>query len=246
MGTVPALVAGFAVVLGHVYSPFLRGKGGKGVACALGTVLAVEPFVALAAVVVFAVTKTLVPFVGEASVVAVLLDRRARGAGRGGDRARDHGDRRRVARPHRRARPVAAPAQHRRLGPPPALTSGAVLGRPHGGGRRGRRPQVLGGSGCWRSTCLASVHAPSTSPRAALAARDGPAAGAARGVRPDGPRAEARRGRRRRSTVDRLAGVDRRRRPLDQPVVAGCCRRTAAPTSTGYRRSPRTTSTDAR
>lgn len=72
MGTVPALVAGFAVVLGHVYSPFLRGKGGKGVACALGTVLAVEPFVALAAVVVFGVTKTLVPFVGEASVVAVL------------------------------------------------------------------------------------------------------------------------------------------------------------------------------
>ena len=72
MGTVPALVAGFAVVLGHVYSPFLRGKGGKGVACALGTVLAMEPFVALAAVVVFGVTKTLVPFVGEASVVAVL------------------------------------------------------------------------------------------------------------------------------------------------------------------------------
>ncbi len=72
MGTVPALVAGFAVVLGHVYSPFLRGRGGKGVACALGTVLAVEPFVALSAVLVFLITKTLVPFVGEASVVAVL------------------------------------------------------------------------------------------------------------------------------------------------------------------------------
>ena len=36
MGTVPALVAGLAVVLGHVFSPFLRGRGGKGVACALG------------------------------------------------------------------------------------------------------------------------------------------------------------------------------------------------------------------
>jgi glycerol-3-phosphate acyltransferase PlsY len=72
MGTLPALVAGLAVVLGHVYSPFLRGRGGKGVACALGTVLAVEPFVALGAVVVFLVTKALVPFVGEASVVAVL------------------------------------------------------------------------------------------------------------------------------------------------------------------------------
>lgn len=72
MGTVPALVAGLGVVLGHVYSPFLRGRGGKGVACAFGAVLAVEPFVALGAVVVFAVTKAFVPFVGEASVVAVL------------------------------------------------------------------------------------------------------------------------------------------------------------------------------
>ena len=72
MGTLAAVVGGLAVVLGHVFSPFLRGKGGKGVACALGTVLAVEPLVALAAVVVFGLTKAFVPFVGEASVVAVL------------------------------------------------------------------------------------------------------------------------------------------------------------------------------
>lgn len=72
LGTLPALVAGLAVALGHVFSPFLRGRGGKGVACALGAVLAVEPFVALGAVVVFGLTKTVVPFVGEASVVAVL------------------------------------------------------------------------------------------------------------------------------------------------------------------------------
>lgn len=72
LGTLPALVAGLAVALGHVFSPFLRGRGGKGVACALGAVLAVEPLVALGAVVVFGLTKTVVPFVGEASVVAVL------------------------------------------------------------------------------------------------------------------------------------------------------------------------------
>ena len=29
MGTVPALVAGLAVVLGHVFSPFLGGRGGR-------------------------------------------------------------------------------------------------------------------------------------------------------------------------------------------------------------------------
>ena len=73
MGTVPALVAGFAVVLGHVFSPFLRGRGGKGVACALGAVLAIEPAVALAAVLVFALAKVVVPFVGEASVVTMLV-----------------------------------------------------------------------------------------------------------------------------------------------------------------------------
>lgn len=73
MGTVPALVAGFSVVLGHVFSPFLRGRGGKGVACALGTVLAIEPWVALGALVVFGLVKIAVPFVGEASVITMGL-----------------------------------------------------------------------------------------------------------------------------------------------------------------------------
>ncbi len=69
MGTVPALVAGFAVVLGHVFSPFLGGKGGKGVAAALGAILAIAPWVGLGAVVVFAVATVVLPFVGEASIV---------------------------------------------------------------------------------------------------------------------------------------------------------------------------------
>jgi glycerol-3-phosphate acyltransferase PlsY len=71
MGTTPALVAGFAVVLGHVFSPFLGGHGGKGAACALGAVLAVEPWAGLGAVLGFALAKTALPFVGEASVVTV-------------------------------------------------------------------------------------------------------------------------------------------------------------------------------
>ena len=73
MGTLAAIVAGTAVVLGHMFSPFLRGKGGKGVASALGALLAIAPGVALGAVVVFVLAKTVLPFVGEASVVTMLV-----------------------------------------------------------------------------------------------------------------------------------------------------------------------------
>ncbi|QKE84359.1 glycerol-3-phosphate acyltransferase [Arthrobacter sp. NEB 688] len=70
LGTLPALVVASGVVLGHVFSPFLKGRGGKGVACALGGILAVAPWVALAALVVFALALTGLRKVGEASVVA--------------------------------------------------------------------------------------------------------------------------------------------------------------------------------
>ena len=69
MGMVPALVAGLAVVLGHVFSPFLGGKGGKGVAAALGAMLAIAPWVAVGAVLFCALATVALPFIGEASVV---------------------------------------------------------------------------------------------------------------------------------------------------------------------------------
>jgi acyl phosphate:glycerol-3-phosphate acyltransferase len=72
LGTVPALAVGLAAVLGHAYSPFLRGRGGKGVACALGAIVAVQPWWAVAAVAVFGVARALLPQVGEASVVTAL------------------------------------------------------------------------------------------------------------------------------------------------------------------------------
>jgi glycerol-3-phosphate acyltransferase PlsY len=52
-GSTVAVVVGLAVVAGHMYSPFLRGKGGKGVATALGAMLALAPWYALIAVVTF-------------------------------------------------------------------------------------------------------------------------------------------------------------------------------------------------
>lgn len=70
LGTWVALFGGVACVLGHIYSPYLGGRGGKGVATSLGAMLVLVPWVALAAVVVFAVCLPFVSRLGNASVVA--------------------------------------------------------------------------------------------------------------------------------------------------------------------------------
>ncbi|HUS27638.1 MAG TPA: glycerol-3-phosphate 1-O-acyltransferase PlsY [Kofleriaceae bacterium] len=48
-------MAGFAAILGHCFSPFLNGKGGKGVATALGVFAVVAPALVFVAVGVFLV-----------------------------------------------------------------------------------------------------------------------------------------------------------------------------------------------
>jgi glycerol-3-phosphate acyltransferase PlsY len=68
-GEVAGLIGGIAAVLGHISSPFLRGKGGKGVATSLGAVLGVHPIWALVVVLVFAVVFALTRRVGISSVV---------------------------------------------------------------------------------------------------------------------------------------------------------------------------------
>jgi acyl phosphate:glycerol-3-phosphate acyltransferase len=72
-GSVTALFVGLAVVLGHVWSPFLKGQGGKGVATSLGAILAVEPWFALVMVVVFVLLVWRLRWVAGASVSACLL-----------------------------------------------------------------------------------------------------------------------------------------------------------------------------
>ncbi len=47
-GAVPALI-GFVAILGHVFSPWMAWKGGKGVASSLGVFLALDPFAAAVA-----------------------------------------------------------------------------------------------------------------------------------------------------------------------------------------------------
>ncbi|MEI2765903.1 MAG: glycerol-3-phosphate 1-O-acyltransferase PlsY [Dermatophilaceae bacterium] len=63
-------LAGVAAVLGHAYSPFLRGRGGKAVATALGAVLAVHPWWAVLLVGVFAVVVVVTRWVALGSVAA--------------------------------------------------------------------------------------------------------------------------------------------------------------------------------
>jgi acyl phosphate:glycerol-3-phosphate acyltransferase len=58
---------GFAAMLGHCFSPWLRWRGGKGVACAVGVYLVIAPLLAALAVAVFAAVllATRVPALGS-------------------------------------------------------------------------------------------------------------------------------------------------------------------------------------
>jgi glycerol-3-phosphate acyltransferase PlsY len=68
-----AYVVGLACVLGHVLSPFLRGRGGKGVATSFGAVLAVFPWFALVMFAVFGLMLWLTRWVAGSSLVAAAL-----------------------------------------------------------------------------------------------------------------------------------------------------------------------------
>ncbi len=65
-------LTGFAAILGHCFSPFLGGKGGKGVATALGVFVTIAPALALVAIAVFLLVagRTRVPALGSLSGVA--------------------------------------------------------------------------------------------------------------------------------------------------------------------------------
>jgi glycerol-3-phosphate acyltransferase PlsY len=64
------LVAGVAAVLGHVTSPFLRGRGGKGVATALGAILGSHPLWAPVVLLVWVLVLGVSRWIALASVLA--------------------------------------------------------------------------------------------------------------------------------------------------------------------------------
>ena len=68
-----AYVVGLATVLGHVLSPFLHGRGGKGVATSLGAILAVFPWFALVIIMVFGLMLWRTRWVAGSSLVAAAL-----------------------------------------------------------------------------------------------------------------------------------------------------------------------------
>lgn len=66
------LVAGLAAVLGHITSPYLRGRGGKGVATAAGAILGINPWWVLVVLVVWLAVLALVRWIALASVAAAV------------------------------------------------------------------------------------------------------------------------------------------------------------------------------
>lgn len=66
------VVTALAAILGHNYSLFLKGKGGKGIATSAGVLVALMPLVLLCMVLVFGVTLWLSGFVSLGSILAAL------------------------------------------------------------------------------------------------------------------------------------------------------------------------------
>ena len=63
-------LAGLAAFLGHLYPVFFRFQGGKGVATAVGVLLAFQPLLALSTLVTFAIIVFFFRYVSLASIVA--------------------------------------------------------------------------------------------------------------------------------------------------------------------------------
>ena len=72
VGVWGALALGLAAILGHVFSVFLRFKGGKGVATSAGVVLGLAPLAFLAAGIVWALVVRVSGYVSLGSILAAL------------------------------------------------------------------------------------------------------------------------------------------------------------------------------
>ncbi len=71
LGTQTYLVA-LASILGHIFSPYLKFKGGKGVATLFGTILAIDYHLFLIALIVFVLSIVITKYVSVGSLLASL------------------------------------------------------------------------------------------------------------------------------------------------------------------------------
>ena len=67
-----SVAVGTAAVLGHMFSPYVSFKGGKGVATAAGMFLALAPIAVLIAIPVWGLCLWLTGYVSLSSIIAVL------------------------------------------------------------------------------------------------------------------------------------------------------------------------------
>lgn len=65
-------LAGLAAVVGHITSPYLRGRGGKGVATTLGAILGVQPLLAIPVLAAFGIGVLLWHRVGMGAVLGAI------------------------------------------------------------------------------------------------------------------------------------------------------------------------------
>jgi glycerol-3-phosphate acyltransferase PlsY len=67
------VTAGLAAILGHSLSPFLKFRGGKGVATSLGVAIGLVPAIAAIAVGIWVVIVALTRYVSVGSIIAVMI-----------------------------------------------------------------------------------------------------------------------------------------------------------------------------
>ena len=66
------MIAGVSAMLGHIFTPFLKFKGGKGVATGLGVFIGLAPFSALFAFVVWLIVVSVSRYISLGSITAAI------------------------------------------------------------------------------------------------------------------------------------------------------------------------------
>ena len=72
VGQTTGEIAGLAAVVGHITSPYLKGRGGKGVATSLGAILGVQPLLAIPVLLAFGIGVAVWHRVGLGAVLGAV------------------------------------------------------------------------------------------------------------------------------------------------------------------------------